>query len=264
MRMSVRLSKRMDCVAGMVTPGGCVCDVGCDHGFVSIYLVQHRIAKKVLAMDVKEGPLERARSHIAAYGLDSQIETRLSDGLSMITENDLVNTAVIAGMGGLLIEKIISQALERGLIIKEYVLQPQSGWDKLRSFLRRHDFQIICEDMIEEDGKYYQVLKVSAEKMADRGALQISDAMLFADDGKEPQTWETGHASEQQVRDLYGGILLDMQHPVLFSYLQKEHAKFMEIKRGMEKQQQDDSAIASQLAIIEKALAYYGSRDKRS
>ena len=77
----VALSERLKAVADMVTVGNRVCDVGCDHGFVPIYLVQQGKSPRVLAMDLREGPLRAAREHVAAYGLCGQIETRLSDGL---------------------------------------------------------------------------------------------------------------------------------------------------------------------------------------
>jgi tRNA (adenine22-N1)-methyltransferase len=75
------LSNRMQALTDMVTPGTVITDVGCDHGFVSVYLVQKGISPRVIAMDVRSGPLEHAREHIREYGLEDRIETRLSDGL---------------------------------------------------------------------------------------------------------------------------------------------------------------------------------------
>lgn len=77
----VILSNRMQALTDMVTPGTVITDVGCDHGFVSVYLVQRGLSPRVIAMDVRSGPLERAREHIREYGLQDRIETRLSDGL---------------------------------------------------------------------------------------------------------------------------------------------------------------------------------------
>ena len=77
----VILSNRMQALTDMVTPGTVITDVGCDHGFVSVYLVQKGLSPRVIAMDVRSGPLERAREHIREYGLQDRIETRLSDGL---------------------------------------------------------------------------------------------------------------------------------------------------------------------------------------
>ena len=77
----VVLSERLQTVASMVTPGMRVCDVGGDHGFVSIWLVEQQVSPSVLAMDVREGPLGAAARHVAERCLESRIETRLSNGL---------------------------------------------------------------------------------------------------------------------------------------------------------------------------------------
>ena len=78
---SVALSGRLRMLADMVTPGSRLVDVGCDHGFLSIYLVQEGACPTVLAMDVREGPLAAAKRHVEAYGLGEYITLRLSDGL---------------------------------------------------------------------------------------------------------------------------------------------------------------------------------------
>ena len=76
----MELSKRLQAVADMVTPNKRVADIGCDHGYISIYLCTKKLASKVIAMDVRKGPLERAKNNIEKYGLSDYIETRLSDG----------------------------------------------------------------------------------------------------------------------------------------------------------------------------------------
>ena len=94
--MSIKLSKRMKCIVDMVTPGRVVADIGCDHGYISIYLVEKGIAKKVYAMDVAEGPLGIARSNIESRALSDKIETRLSNGFEALEAGES-DCAVIAG-----------------------------------------------------------------------------------------------------------------------------------------------------------------------
>ena len=89
----------MQAVADLVTAGNRVCDVGCDHGYISIYLVQSRKAPCVLAMDVNRGPLQRASEHVKAAGLEKYITLRLSDGLLAFRKGE-ADTLVCAGMGG--------------------------------------------------------------------------------------------------------------------------------------------------------------------
>ena len=81
----MELSKRLRAVADMVSVGNRACDAGCDHGYVSIYLVQKKICPGVIAMDVNAGPLAQAKTHIEAYGLSEYIETRLSDGVTALS-----------------------------------------------------------------------------------------------------------------------------------------------------------------------------------
>lgn len=229
----------MECVANMVSPKGVVCDVGCDHGFVSIYLMQRQIATKVLAMDVVEGPLQRAIEHIEEYQMQDVIETRLSDGLEKVTQKDNVSSVVIAGMGGILIAKIMQDALERGLIIREFILQPQSGWDKLRSFLRQESYRIEQEDMILEDGKFYPVIRVVYEG--------------FSENKQE----FTKDEETDRVEDLYGPLLLEQKHPILQEYLVRQRNKFQEIKQEIYQKGQVNEAVEKQLETLNKALAYF-------
>ena len=104
----MELSKRLQAVAAMVTEGNKLVDVGTDHGFLPIYLVKTKKIPKALAMDVNPGPLSRAREHIREYGLDTYIETRLSDGLKKLEPGE-GQTLVLAGMGGGLMLRILKE-----------------------------------------------------------------------------------------------------------------------------------------------------------
>ena len=107
----IKLSKRLQTVAHQVECGGVAADIGCDHGFTSIYLIEQGLAKHVIAMDINEGPLERAKEHIREYGMEEDIETRLSDGTAKLTPGE-ADTLLISGMGGALICKILSDSPE--------------------------------------------------------------------------------------------------------------------------------------------------------
>ena len=76
----ITLSKRMQALADMVSANDVFADIGCDHGFLSIYLVQSQKVKKAIAMDVRPGPLSRAKEHVEKTKLSDAIELRLSDG----------------------------------------------------------------------------------------------------------------------------------------------------------------------------------------
>ena len=95
----MELSKRLTAVAGLVTEGASVADIGTDHGYIPIHLIEQNLSPKVIAMDINKGPLERARIHIAGYGMSDRIETRLSDGLAAVKPKE-VEEIIVAGMGG--------------------------------------------------------------------------------------------------------------------------------------------------------------------
>lgn len=157
-RVDGLLSERMRRTAGLVTRGNRTADVGCDHAYTSVYLVQHGIAPYVIAMDVNAGPLARARETVARFGLEAQIALRQSDGLAALDPSE-ADTVLIAGMGGALAERILSAFPRTLAAVKELVLQPQSELAKVRRFLHRAGFCITAEDMVAEDGKYYMMLR---------------------------------------------------------------------------------------------------------
>lgn len=192
----MELSKRLQTIADMVSPGLTVADVGCDHGFVSIYLYEKHITKKVIAMDLRPDPLARAKEHIEAFGYAEYIETRLSDGVTALAVGE-AEAVICAGMGGRLMAKILSDGYEKVIAMKELVLQPQSELQFFRAFLRENNLHIIEEDMVKEDGKYYPILKVVP--------------------GVEQSATET---NSQRIADCFGPCLIAKKHPVLKEFLE--------------------------------------------
>ena len=154
----ITLSKRMERVASMVTEGSRVADIGTDHGYVPISLVERGKVSKAIAMDVRKGPLSKAMEHIKESGLEEKIQTRLSDGMEQLKEGE-VDSVIIAGMGGELIVKILRNASHILPSIKELILQPQSEIYKVREELHRLGFCIEKESMLLDEGKYYTVIK---------------------------------------------------------------------------------------------------------
>ncbi len=150
-----------------------VADVGCDHGYISIYLVQSGIAASAIAMDVRKGPLSGAKANIEGYGLEKAITTRLSDGLKELSKGE-ADSLVIAGMGGKLMMRILEDGDPESLGIRLSVLQPQSELSDFRQYLREKGYRILEEKIVFEDGKYYFPMKVGLlpknETLDDTGA----------------------------------------------------------------------------------------------
>lgn len=229
----MQLSKRLSTVAGFVTPGSRVADVGTDHGYVPIYLVETGRSPSAVAMDINEGPLLRAQQHIREACLENYIQTRQSDGVSALNSGE-ADTLIAAGMGGPLMERILTQGREVLESCREFILQPQSEIREFRKYLQRNGFCIEQEDMVQEDGKFYPILRAVHGRME----------------------WE------KEIDFRFGKLLLEQRHPVLFDFLRREQKVNCEI---MERLAGNDSrAGQTRLAQmeeerqeIEAALAYY-------
>ena len=146
----LQISRRLKAVAALVSPGLVLADVGCDHGYIPIYLIQKGQIPRAIAMDINQGPLLRAREHIREWGLEAYIETRLSDGLKALEPGE-AQCLVIAGMGGPLMERILTQGAPVLKDMKELILQPQSEIGHFRQFLAENGYRIIEEDMVEDE-----------------------------------------------------------------------------------------------------------------
>ncbi len=204
----MKLSKRLGMIASFVPGGSRVADIGTDHGYIPIHLVQEGIAKSAIAMDVRKGPLLRAQTHIKEAGLTDLVEVRLSDGLLKLEKNQ-ADCVVIAGMGGELIIHILEEGRHLWDSISYWVLSPHSELYKVRKFLAEHEFSIRRETMIKEDGKYYSVMGVTRDSMV-----------------SEDRDPELGYR--------YGKDLLDSKNPVLKDFLQKEQIQIGEILNGLQ------------------------------
>ena len=198
----MELSKRLQAIAGLVTPGRIIADIGTDHAYIPIYLIQSGAIPFAYAMDINAGPLQRAKEHVMQEHLQEKIRLRLSDGLVQL-ECGEADCLVIAGMGGALTVRILSEGKEKLQGIRELILEPQSEVFRVREWISRNGFVITDEEMVEEEGKFYPVIK--AEK---RIGGSVSDSV-------------PGTVSAECV-NLYGPVLLTKKHPVLKRYLEKE------------------------------------------
>lgn len=232
----INLSERMKAVADMVTPGGRVVDIGTDHAYIPIYLVDRGVADRALACDVNSGPLSIAKEHIAREGLSEKIDLLLSDGLKK-ADIDSGDSLVIAGMGGLLIKEIISSSMDKARISREMILQPQSEYGQLREYLSDSGFVIEDEDALEEEGKFYFLMKV---------LYKPQEVRILSDVEKE-----------------FGPVLLKKRDETLRIYLEKKLDVNKEIILKLNKSQEKTSIIKraeeirQRISLIDKALGDY-------
>lgn len=229
----IQLSKRLKTVASFVTKGKRVADVGTDHGYVPIYLVQSGHTPYAIAMDINKGPLGHAKENIAKYNLQNSIETRLSDGLYEYNKGD-AQSIVIAGMGGNLMVQILSEAYDKWKDDTELVLSPHSEPELVRKYLAGQGMQIEDECMLIDDDKYYVVMR--------------------AVKGKPDCETETHYR--------YGRLLLERKDEVLYAYLKKEEIKMERIEESLKKSLSESvgermKELEEEQRILADAMSYF-------
>jgi len=238
----MQLSDRLQAVASMVTENSRLADVGTDHGYIPIYLCEMGKIPSAIAMDVKKGPLLRAKMNIERYHMQEKIRTRLSDGVLKLNPDE-ADSVVIAGMGGTLVMKILEEGKKVLVDVKELVLQPQSELPKVRRFLMENGYVTEREEMVMEDGKYYPMMRVHF----DASAVSHTDSFT----------------EEQELEFRYGKQLLTEKHPVLLAYLRWEAQIQQDILTQLSGQPATEQIAAriddvkQILAQNARALAYY-------
>lgn len=159
------ISKRLELVASFVPQGAILLDVGSDHAYLPIELVERGKIESAIAGEVVEGPYQSAVKNVEAHGLEEKIQVRLANGLAAFEETDQVSVIAIAGMGGRLIARILEEGLGKLANVERLILQPNNREDDLRIWLQDHGFQIVAESILEEAGKFYEILVVEAGQM---------------------------------------------------------------------------------------------------
>lgn len=188
------LSDRLAAAVNLMTPSGCVADIGCDHAHVAIYLIENGFAEKVIACDINKGPLSRAAQNIEKAGLSDRIECRLCDGLGGIEPGEC-DTIIIAGMGGPLMMKILSEGSAVSDKADRLILQPQSDVPGFRSFIQKNKMAIDDETMVFDQGKYYPMMRV---------VHGVQKEWVGADNE-------------------YGKMLIEKKDPILRDFLEREY-----------------------------------------
>lgn len=220
------ISKRLELVASFVPQGSILLDVGSDHAYLPIELVERGQIEAAIAGEVVDGPYQSAVKNVDAHGLEEKIQVRLANGLAAFEEEDQVSVITIAGMGGRLIATILEEGLDKLVNVERLILQPNNREDDLRIWLQDHDFQIVAESILEEAGKFYEILVVEAGQMK----LSVSD-----------------------VR--FGPFLSKEVSPVFVQKWQKEAAKLeFALNQIPEKNREERQVLAHKIQAIKEVL----------
>lgn len=194
----MKINERLKLVASFVEENSNVIDVGCDHALLDIYLFLNRKKIRVVASDVKEGPLKIAKSNIEKYNLQDKIEVRLGNGIDTI--DDKIDTIVISGMGGLNMVGILKYKKYELKHVNTIILSPNNEVANLRREIVKLGYYIDDEELLEEKKQVYHVIK-----------------------------FKKGKKRYCQTEIELGPILLQKKSKLFITYLEKERKKIIKL-----------------------------------
>lgn len=223
----MKLTKRLHAIAQKVEKNSIVADIGTDHGYIPKYLIDNEISKMVIATDISEGSLSKTTSYVEEETLSDFIMPRLGSGLSTIKPFE-VDTVIIAGMGGVLISEILEADRKKASTFVRFILQPMVGSIELRKYLISSGFKILGEDLVKEDGRYYEII------LAENGVQKFEKEMDYE----------------------ISPILISNQHPIWREFVEWKLATVESISRDLESQTSDKSVSRNQ--ELKEVIRQYG------
>lgn len=153
----MKLTPRLQAIADLVEKQDRVADIGTDHGYLPIYLLETGKVQSAIAADINEMPLQKAKEISIEYGYEDKMDTRLGSGLEVLQQGE-VQTVIIAGMGGVLMTELLAFDMDLTRSIDRFIFQPMVASDVLRVYLAENDFEIINEEIAIEGKKYYEII----------------------------------------------------------------------------------------------------------
>lgn len=216
----MKLSARLTAITGFVPRGAVFADIGTDHAYLPIDLVRRGVVAKAFASDVHDGPFRAAKKAVESSGFTEKIEVRMGDGLAPFSPGEF-DAAAIAGMGGATIADILAKEPKTANLCGRFILQPMNAAAILRKYLASAGWKIADEDLVEEDGRLYEI--VSAIRETER----IDDDILYE---IGPRLWEKRHP----LLAAHLSFLLDRSRRAFAAMAASERAKSSEKYRLLE------------------------------
>ena len=156
-RYKLKLTNRLLKIASLVTPNKRLADIGTDHGYIPVYLLNQGKINFAILADINKGPLENARSEVRRNKLEDKVDLRLGSGIEVL-KKDEVDEIIIAGMGGILIAELLEANKEVAHSAEKLILQPMQAQDELRKYLFNNGYEILDECLEKEDFRLYEII----------------------------------------------------------------------------------------------------------
>ncbi|WP_228550209.1 tRNA (adenine(22)-N(1))-methyltransferase [Salinibacillus xinjiangensis] len=153
----INISERLKRISQYIPPKNKFADIGSDHAYLPCYVCLEDLSASAIAGEINQGPFQKALEQVNRYDLQNRIEVRQGDGLSVIYPKE-VQSVVIAGMGGTLITSILEQGHENLRGVKRIITQPNINAKSIRQWFNEHNYDIVSEEVLEEDGYFYEIV----------------------------------------------------------------------------------------------------------
>lgn len=168
----LRLVGRLAALAAFVPQGARLADIGTDHAYLPIELIQDNIIVSAIAGDIHVGPYKAAKEHVEALGLEQKISVRLGNGMAVLSPGE-VEVAVIAGMGGQTIIEILNNSIEVTKSLDRLILQPMVAAASVRRWLGENGWYLADERLVQDDGRLYEII------VAEQGEALICEPVMY-------------------------------------------------------------------------------------
>ncbi|MCR8631410.1 tRNA (adenine(22)-N(1))-methyltransferase [Paenibacillus radicis (ex Xue et al. 2023)] len=253
----LRLSKRLEMIAKQVPEGSRMADIGSDHALLPSYLAERGKISKAVAGEVNLGPYQAAAKQVRDAVLGSLIDVRLGDGLAVIQPGE-VDVITIAGMGGALIAAILEAGQDKLAGVSMLILQPNVGESFVRTWLLEHSWVLIREQILEEDGKIYEILTAVPAQHT-----ELTNGQLY-----ESRILGAGITANEELQLKLGPYFLQEPSAVWFHKWKLELDKLEMIRGQLARSSQQETRskeqlIESEIKQIKEVLACL-QKDKAS
>ena len=210
----MHLDKRLQAVASLVPQGSCFADIGTDHAYLPVWLLEQGVIASAVAGDIAAGPCQAARTTVAMHGAASSIAVRQGSGLAVLRPGE-ADCIAICGMGGSTIISILAADMAVAKGAQRLLLQPMAGAAALRRWLVAQGWCITREELVDDEPHFYEI--ICAER-AEKYAARASDA---------------GEQCYSEVEYLVGPALLRDGHPLLAKHIARQQASLHELLTNM-------------------------------
>lgn len=213
----MHIGSRLETIGSMVPKGSVLADIGTDHAYLPVWLVERGQIERAIAGDIAAGPCQAARSTVALHGLEEKVEVRMGSGLAVLAPGE-ADCIAIAGMGASTMISILEADMEVAERAKLLVLQPMAGAASLRAWLISHGWQLVDEELVDDAPHFYEIIS------ARRGASPAYSAAELA----------------------IGPVLLEKKHPLLAKQFARQLATANQLLAGMEKSERARASVKYQ------------------